>query len=374
MPTIRIHRVNSLACFSFGLLLLLGWEVRAWTAESELGVYRLAPLPGETESPVVTAMALSPNGDCMAAAGDDHAIRLTSLRGDNQVEVLVGHQDWVKSLQFSPAGDFLASCGNDGALCVWRVSPQGEPTRLLLEHFVDHALFGVAFGTDSELYAVGFSDSVYRLDIPNDRLDVDHRCDCRDIRALDCSSDGRWLAYGGRDGILRLKSLSRPEHVLTGAPTPPTHGNVVTFNAHFARIQGLHFSDDSKSVLSVGEDRRLVQSDIGSRKVVGQLEIGAGKLLSVCPLIESYVAVSGSDNTIRVVDVRRFGVVSKLVGHDGSIAILRRNGTHLFSGGYDTTIRSWTIDDAIHRVDDAGRFVHPISAQFEDSSAQERIR
>jgi WD40 repeat protein len=91
-------------------------------------------------------------------------------------------------------------------------------------------------------------------------------------------------------------------------------------------------------------------------------------------LENGWVAVSGSDNTIRILDPRQSKNVAKLVGHDGSVAVLQRTSSHLFSGSFDTTVRTWNIEEAVRGLDKSGRFVHPVSAQFEDSSSQEPIR
>jgi WD40 repeat protein len=72
--------------------------------------------------------------------------------------------------------------------------------------------------------------------------------------------------------------------------------------------------------------------------------------------------------------VRKLAGRCKLIGHDGTIAVLRSHGNRLYSGSFDTTIRTWNISDALMQLDDEGRFVHPVSARFEDSGAQERIR
>jgi len=309
------------------------------------------------------------------AAGDDHAIRLISLAGEQSPQVLFAHHDWVQCVEFSPGGRMVASCGHDGQLRVWLLPDGQSPMRELMQHQVNHALFAIAFASDRELYAVGYSNAVYRLDISEDRWDVDHQADCRDLRTLACSHDGRWLAYGGRDGMIQLRSLLSDSHALASHVSPPPSPSIlVSPNLHFARIRSLCFSEDGQSILSVGEDRRLVRWDIATRQVIGQMEVPAGKLRSVIPLRGDLVAVAGSDNTIRVVDLGRNAIVSKWVGHDGSIAVLRRSATHVFSGAFDTSVRTWNIEEALHRSDDSGRFVHPVAAQFEDSSAQERIR
>ncbi|MBU6236442.1 MAG: hypothetical protein KGQ51_01355 [Planctomycetes bacterium] len=338
-------------------------------------VIDLSPLAGQAESPVITAMAIAPNAMGIAVAGDDHSIRLLDPVDGRSVASAVLHKDWVRCLVYSPGGRRLASCGHDGEVRVWEIDNTKNELRLLIQKNANHAILSLAFASENEVYAVGFADAVYRLDIAEDELSVDHRCDCNDLRSIDISKDGRWMAYGGRDGIVRLHGLVRPDHLLTSA-APPSSNTTPNLSAHlhYERILSIRFAEDSKSIFSCGQDRRLVQWEPPSNRILASLDVQAGKLMAICQLENGLVAVSGSDNTIRILDPRQSKNVAKLVGHDGSVAVLQRTSSHLFSGSFDTTVRTWNIEEAVRGLDKSGRFVHPVSAQFEDSSSQEPIR
>ena len=150
--------------------------------------------------------------------------------------------------------------------------------------------------------------------------------------------------------------------------------NELTTQLHFDRIRSLQFSVDGNQITSVGEDRRIVHFDVVNRTIVGQTEIGGGKLLGLCQLEPHLFAIASSDNTIRIFSDTDQQVHSRLVGHDGSVSILKRTQKHLISGSFDTTIRIWDIDRAIASIDNRGRYVHPVAAQFEDSGAGESVR
>lgn len=338
-------------------------------------VIRLKPLPGEVEPPVVTALAAAMQGPWIAVAGDDHAIRLIDPATGESVETRVEHRDWVRGLSFSPSGSLLASCGHDGEICVWDLAGREEGVRLLSRQRAEHALFALAFADETTLFAVGFGNAVYRLNLATADLQVDHRCECKDLRAIDVSRDGRSLAYGGRDGIIRVRPLDPAEYALASAPaSEPAPAIRLSARLHGERIVSIRFADDSQTIYSCGEDRRLVKWDPTSDRVLATMDLRAGKLMAVCPLDQNWVAVAGSDNTVRIVDIERSLLIAKLVGHDGSVAAIGRDATHLFSSGFDTTVRTWNIQHAMERLDPSGRFVHPISAQFEDSSSEEPIR
>lgn len=400
MPSAWVFPVYRLMILFVGPLLVwgsgwgaLGQEVPEKGAVGVVPpVIRLAPVAGASESPVVTALAIDPSGGYAAAAGDDHMIRIFSLSDIlspfPQSALLDGHRDWVQGIEFSPDGKLLATCAKDGKLQVWKRqdSQRDDPGAItawsrLWSIEVPHALFCLKFIGDQSLVVAGFDPSIYRLDLRTLQWSIDHRSESADIRALAVSAGRNYLAYGGRDGVVRVQAItSRGESLREGG---------FAIAAHNHRVRGLCFSQDDSTLMSVGEDRRLVGIDCTTRTVQYQSDLGAGRLMAIERLADDRYAVSGSDNTIRIVrpldssqledptevslvESRWIGI--KLIGHDGTIAVLRASGDHLFSGSFDTTIRSWEIAKALSGADSQGRFVHPVSAQYEDSSAREKIR
>ena len=333
------------------------------TAKSEaVDVIQLSSLPTHAEPPVVTAISVSPNGLFIAAAGDDHAIRIVELATGKTTATLIGHLDWVQCLEFSPNGQQLASCGNDGSLCLWSLSPK---PKLTSKKLADHALMTLAFFNNESIYTAGFGSKIYRSDESARELVVVHECDCRDIRSIVVSPDQTRIAFGGRDGILRVRDVNAE---------PTSHQGEIIEQLHFDRIRMLQFSADGKQITSVGEDRRIVHYDLVNRTTLGQTEIGGGKLFGLCQLEPRLFAIASSDNTIRIFSDSDQQVHSKLVGHDGSVSILKRTQKHLISGSFDTTIRIWDIDKAIASIDAQGRYVHPVAAQFEDSGVTKEVK
>ena len=339
-----------------------------------IDVIRLTSIQPHIESPVITAISVSPNGDQIAAAGDDHVIRIVDLRTGKTQAALDGHLDWVQSVEFSPNGLQLASCGNDGTLRVWSLGPT---PKLIAKHSVTHALMTLTYLDDDCIYVAGFSNRIYQYKGEQSELSVVHACDCRDIRSIVASPDRKWIAFGGRDGVLRVRRVDlaqQTELTVQGRSLHSESANEIAVPLHFERIRTLQFSKDGNQITSVGEDRRIVHFDLVHRVVVGQTEIGGGKLLGLCQLDTHLFAIAGSDNTIRIFSDTDKQVLAKLVGHDGSVSILKRTQSHLISGSFDTTIRIWDIERAIATLDNQGRYVHPVAAQFEDSGAVAEVK
>jgi WD40 repeat protein len=355
-------------------------------------IIRLEILPGNTDRPVVTAMELSPDGRFLAAAGDDHAVRLLELgklssetatlsfaamRGNSEASFRgknVGpdrsdvakpvsrqtwqtHSDWVRSVRFSPTGNLMASCGNDGKIVVFDVLGK-KPVAFTQ---VTHALHDICFIDDTTIYAVGFDSNVYRWDLSQRQPKIDHQADCRDLRSIQYSPELKMLAYGGRDGVLRLYRMLG-DRVELYALSP----------AHFQRIRSLHFLDDQQTLLSVGEDRRLIQYDTKSKAIISTLDFPGGKLFGLAAIDVHQLAVGGADNTIRLLDAKSGQCNAKLIGHDGTITLLHASGDVLVSSSFDTTIRIWNVKRVAKECDEQKRYHHPVAAQFEDSGALEK--
>ena len=82
-----------------------------------------SPVDGVRQFPaVVTALDIQPRGRLVAAAGDDHVIRIWNMDDGTLVHRLVGHTDWVRAVAFSPDGTTLVSSGNDRRVLLWDVA------------------------------------------------------------------------------------------------------------------------------------------------------------------------------------------------------------------------------------------------------------
>lgn len=294
---------------------------------------RLAPTGDRTSSPVVTAIALHPSGSYLAAAGDDHVIRIVSQDDFEEVVALDRHQDWVRTLDFSPQGDLMVSAGNDGKVVFWNTSPEWKIKQALTGA---PALACARFSPVGNLVAaVGFDPQLFLIQ-PGGNLRPPMKCGCNDMRAVAFSDDMRLLVSAGRSGRVHLFD-------------PGSGESAGEFELHSARIHDLAFLPGSDTLVSVGEDRRVVVFDTLNGEVLHTIPIPGCKLFTVAALDSSRIAVGGASNQIRVIDTSRGRIEKTLSGHSGSIAVLKANSRYLFSGSYDATIRRWSIADVLEQ-------------------------
>lgn len=294
-------------------------------------VVQLQADPDEVTPPVVTAIRLHRDGARFATCGDDHIVRIWSLADGKQLQRLEGHDDWARTIDYSPDGSLLVSAGNDRRILLWD-SATGALKRPFAQH--EHAIAAVKIDPNGKLLAaVGFERPARMYDLTSGQKLWQSDGPCPDLRSLAFSPNGQWLAVAGRCGAIRLLDAQN------GA-------TVREVKAHVQRVRGLAFSPDGSYLASCSEDRSLHLLPLTDSNAPGYvLPRRPAKDLAIAFFGADKLAVAGSDNNIRLWDVATREEFGLLAGHTGSIAALDSRPGTIVSGGYDTTIRIWTVAD-----------------------------
>ena len=154
--------VESLAYSPNGKLLASGsfQEAILWDAQTGMLVKRL---PGFADR--VVALAFSPDGKLLATGGgaptQDGEIKIfNTATGNLVIEIQHGHSDQVFGVSFSPDGAKLATCGADKFVKVFAV-PSGKFLKAFEGH--THHVLDVGWKADGKLLASGGADNVIKI-------------------------------------------------------------------------------------------------------------------------------------------------------------------------------------------------------------------
>lgn len=301
-----------------------------------------------TSAPVITAVAGSPDGQLVAVAGDDHAIRIVSTESGETIQTALGHEDWIQSMLFAEmnheqpewrdeedtdplsqnAHTYLFSAGHDGRVLRWKFTLPLEAEEVAI---VPYAVRSISVSSERQLLAIGgFSEEVLLYDLQQ-RMYVNRlKCTTKDQRCVRFSPDGTRLLSGSRDGVIMVWDTSTGELL-------------ARYHEHRGRIHTASFSADANAITSASEDRRIIRYDLLQHEVVWNHELAMSKLISLCLINDQLVAVAGADNGIRLFDAETNQVVAEMAGHQGTVAVMTACGESLVSGSFDTTVRIWNL-------------------------------
>lgn len=293
----------------------------------------------EAKPPVITTLRLHPAGTILAAAGDDHFVRLYQLETGKQMAKLAGHHDWVRALDFAAKGEELLTAGNDGRVLLWSLAEstefktadpkpielhRGKPALAALRCAHHHPWLGV----------VGRESTVRMFDLSTRKQIREITGPSNDLRAIAFSVDDSLLAVAGSAGKITIWNAGTGEVVAELAP-------------HRRMIHALAFSPDGKFLASAGDDRQIHIHPVSSESQGYYLPATAGKIRVLLFFSPHQLASGGSDNLIHIWDVHERRQSESWPGHTGTITALENGPASMISASYDAKLRIWSAGDRV---------------------------
>ncbi|MBA4186500.1 MAG: hypothetical protein C0467_00635 [Planctomycetaceae bacterium] len=322
------------------------------------------------------------------------------------------HADRVNSLAYNADGTRLASCSKDGTVKIWDLGNGREIVtyRGHVDQPDDPTKGGTAGGTnvlgvtdvafhptDPKLVASACGNQVHVWNPdeskPGKTLVNLGKTD-KPIKTIAFSPDGRNLAVGADDGILRVYEADNGKATYT-SPTRNARieklayspngkmivvGDSNTFAAVYApgtpnplamtaqavnngEVMGVAFAPDNSGVFSCGRDgtARLTAGPKPDGTAAGNTSTrlreytghtGAVTTLAVVP-DGSLLVTGGEDKTVRVWEIGSGKQLRSLQGHLGRVtaSASRADGKQIASGSEDGAIRMWDLNaDDDHRA------------------------
>lgn len=355
-----IYDARSLAFAPDGALLYVGTSqanVQVWNVATGTLVRRMGPFG-------VRAIALSPDGALVAAAGDDYWSQLPSVRvwrtSDGAVVQTFTNLNLISSaITFAPDGQTLAAgdwggiYSAGGAVYLWRTADWSLLHKLQAPR--DASIGTLAFSPNSELIASAGTDAgcsvcpnnVYLWRVADGALVNTFPAHPGTVFSLNFVDDTTLLTRGG-------EALARIFHVPDGTLAR-------TIGAQRAFVNAVAFAPDSQSFVATGADDAQASvfgaelfraaDGVPLRTFLGHTDIV--NTVAFAPDGQMFATGSGSeppdtrDTRISLWQPDTGANLRNLAGHAGgtlSVAFAPTSGL-LASGGRDNKIKIWNATD-----------------------------
>jgi WD40 repeat protein/tRNA A-37 threonylcarbamoyl transferase component Bud32 len=330
-------------------LFTLGGEERAiklWDPHSGAEVLTLK---GHTNTHYYQSITLSSDGLRLASCGMDGAIHIWDAGGLSQLRGLwsleMEHDTEVWGVSFSPDSRQIASASWDKTVRLW----DAESGRLVHRFAVPGTAFCVRFNPSAESQQLAATVTVRRL--VNSWLYVWDANAFESVFPPIQQQGGAFCVEFSPDGAYLLKSARNqtPKHFVQ-VWNAQTGENVGSFADHELDIWTIRFSPDRQHVATAANDNmiklwRWDPSRLAHTTKVWEIEMPTTGLTDQISFSANgrWLATSGENNTVRILDAADGTLIYKLAGHTGHVCAVTfsPDGKYFASAGADTTVRLW---------------------------------
>jgi WD40 repeat protein len=291
----------------------------------------------EAEQPM-RAVAFSPDGAQLAAAGDDRKVHTYHAETGVPIEVYAGHGAAVGAVTFTPSAALVSGSG-DASAVVWEMDPDwalertigaiDDPSQLAdrvlaIDFSPDGALLATAGGEPArsgELKLWNVADGKLALAISEAHHDT--------IFSVDFSADGKYLATGGADKAVRVFEAADGRQVKL-------------FEGHTHHVLGVSWRSDGRLLVSCGADTAVKVWDFESGEQQRSLNFSPKQAVAVQFVGDTTNAlVTSGDNLLRLFQAENGGLIRNYDGAGGYVHTIAvtPDGKLVAAGGEDGVLR-----------------------------------
>lgn len=311
----------------------------------------------------VNALAYSPDGTRLASCSKDYTVKVWDLANGREVATYRGHLDQpddptrgtngttgtnvlrVADVAFHPTDPKLIASASGNQVHLWNPA-DGKPGKTLVNlGKTDRPIKAVAFSPDGKALAVGADDGVLRVyEVETGKATYTSPPRNTRIEALAYSPNGKMIVVGDGNAFAAVYA--------------PGTANPLAMTAQVVNsgeVMGVAFGPDNSSVFSCGRDgtARLTAGPKPDGTTAGNTSTklrdysghaGAVTCLALVP-DGTLLVTGGEDKTVRIWEVTSGKQLRAFQGHLGKVTATaaRGDGKQVASASEDGAIRVWDL-------------------------------
>jgi WD40 repeat protein len=304
--------------------------------------FKLSKPPEYAAPPVISALAISPDGATLAVSGY-HEVFLHSAGGSNLLARLVGESPRVESIAYSSDGKRLAVSGGAparfGEIQIW--DPQSHE-ELKSFKISEDSLYGVSFSPDNQRLAFGCADKSLRMISAADGkelLNFDAHSDW--VFGAIFTHDGKRVLSCSRDKAMKLIDAGSGQFI---DDINKLLEGVLCFARHPSRDEVIYGGDlGTARIYRISDNQNRGGGDTArDANLVREFERQPGPIHAVAFSPDGQrVAVGGMGGEVHIYNANDGSLTASLKGHEGAVfsVVFNPANDQVITGGYDGKIR-----------------------------------
>lgn len=347
-------QVNVLSVGGSGKELITGSEDNTLYWNLENSPAESIRLPGANDS--IAACAFSNDGSTVVTGGHDTVIRVWHKDNSGRFQnpkSLQGHKRAINSLSLSHDGQWLLSGSDDGSVRLWDLASESSKKESQIlrtsdrDNSVGADIMTVAISPDGMwAFSGGMSKpSLWKLGMKNGKIPGPLHLleEASIVSSADFSADSKRLAT--------VDAFVGTVHLWTVDDDKPRYMSLGSYPEAVDGFHSLSLSDDGKWLALGGKDTVVRLWNILATDPVKTMRTFSadGSVLTFVAISPKgrWLAAASYDGSVRIWDIES-GVLDQpivLRGHERAVSALRfsNDGELLISGGVDASVRIWPM-------------------------------
>jgi len=281
-----------------------------------------------------SSIATASTSDLLALGGWEGTLRVVDLSTNRELHKFSGHKGPVWCVCLTDDGRTLASCAEDKKICLWNVLSGKETRRILLKASNGDSLnaYSLAFSSDGKLLAVGGSDYVIRIfDVMSGAQKTELKGHSGTVRRVQFVKQDSTLVSSSRDGLVKSWDIQRGS-VNWSRKSAAGRDECIAVSS-----QGIVVAGDAKSPL------HFLELEAGNESHKWSIRQGGASIGCFSPNGQIFAVAQGT--TISFLDCKTGMLADCDAGHRASVADIAIDAKRksLVSASRDGVLLLWDL-------------------------------